>query len=239
MSVPIENCSPEQLAWLERASREELVYVQLVGILVELFEVSEQVITPETDFDNDLLGDSLDNVEFAEAIEDEIPEIRLEDNEINDIRRTVAQTHRLIMRKFFEKEYPEIFEKTPYDEAFRREILAPLDADMMDSLDYIELVDDDSIDDEAAAKIVTAVAELPDAERRHTVLRRNLQMGEEFETTMYGLPIMIIPINKKPQPPRPDEAGDREPREPILPHLSGRETSETLPESQVVAQPVA
>lgn len=63
-----------------------MVFEKLREILAEQFSVSEDSITPETAFEEDLDADSLDIVEFMMAIEEEFDVSETEETELSKLR---------------------------------------------------------------------------------------------------------------------------------------------------------
>lgn len=61
-----------------------MVFEKIQAILAEQFDVENEKITPNTDFQQDLGADSLDVVDLLMSIEDEF-EIEIPDEEIENI----------------------------------------------------------------------------------------------------------------------------------------------------------
>ncbi len=118
-------------------------------------------------------------------------------------------------------------EGTPTDTEFTEEVLAGVGE--ADSFLFTELLaialesqQDEQTDDdlteaqreqEAWAELVE-IAEMPEREQRMHVLKKQLVAGIEFDTTMFGVPVLVTPIDDIP-PPMPPFEPDSEPLQPI------------------------
>ncbi len=116
---------------------------------------------------------------------------------------------------------PENAFRIPTDQEFTDEVLAGVDK--LDSLDIVELALDAPLSegDDSVTFLdeqLEAARDLPDKDRRFFTLDALLSAGIQVETTVMGTPVLIVPIEiAGPEPPKPDDAGDREPRVPIPP----------------------
>ena len=66
-----------------------MVFEKIRAILVDQFEVEEDMITPDTNIQEDLGADSLDVVDILTALEDEF-EIEIPDSEVENIKTVGA-----------------------------------------------------------------------------------------------------------------------------------------------------
>ncbi|MBQ9993625.1 MAG: acyl carrier protein [Clostridia bacterium] len=66
-----------------------MVFEKIRAILVDQFEVEEDMITPDTNIQEDLGADSLDVVDILMSLEDEF-EIEIPDSEVENIKTVGA-----------------------------------------------------------------------------------------------------------------------------------------------------
>ncbi len=118
-------------------------------------------------------------------------------------------------------------EGIPTDEEFTREFLAGVgDADSMMFAELLaielEAQDDQSdlSDDEReqarsqAFDELFALDSMPEREQRMHIMHRLLASGSEIDTTIFGMPVLITPIDDV-QPPPPPLEPDNEPLQPL------------------------
>ena len=73
------------------------LYVRLEALTLDVLDLREEALAPETHFAHDLGADSLDLVELVEALEQEFG-VRIDDDELADIA-TVGEAYVLLSAK--------------------------------------------------------------------------------------------------------------------------------------------
>jgi len=136
----------------------------------------------------------------------------------------------------------------PTYKAFSKEVLSGFE---FDSLDLVEatadIMDRLEADTSAQTEVEATMANLSLREQRMIALEYILQNGLEAKTTVFGIPVRIIPVFEADQPPEegndnggggggPD-GGDREPRSPLQPIGSTAAEAEPEPASQTPEAP--
>ncbi len=96
-----------------------------------------------------------------------------------------------------------------------------VDGAIGDSLSQVEVmaVIDTEVDALEADNLQDEIAALPDAQARLRLFEEGLKAGMEFETTLFGIPVRVAPIQEGGGP-SPDPSGDREPLRPIQPDMT-------------------
>lgn len=118
-------------------------------------------------------------------------------------------------------------EGTPTDQQFTDEVLAgagEVDSSLLTELFAIALGDqppeetEDELTETQRERQVwaelTEIADMPEREQRMHVLKRQLAAGIEFDTTIFGIPVLVTPLEDVP-PTMPPFEPDSEPLQPL------------------------